>query len=213
MNYERFFVCLKERVADDFGDSFDSSLLDELSLSLSHRRYSPTTAGDHYRSRAAKVPAYYNPNSHTIHLNVGILESAERDLIENIYYHELLHAASHHARITTDTEKILKSGLKIQVWDTHDRQKTLHRSLNEGLTQYFANLNTQGGSAYRNEVTVIGKLIQRIGMSELKDAYFGSGIDRLERKVRVTMGESVFERLSLLVDTKHYEAAVTLLSH
>lgn len=211
-SYEQFFVTMKQRVMTDFGAHFDTSRLDHLSLSLSRTKSRMNSSGDQYRSRTAKVPAYYNPNTHTVHLNLNILEHASFNLIENVYYHELMHAASHHARIAHDNQKVLKSGLKIQVWDENDQQRTLHRSLNEGVTQYFANLESANGAAYRREVQVIGKLIQRIGLNEIRAAYFGPAIDQLERRMHVSIGEGAFEELSELVDAKEYESAEALLS-
>lgn len=202
---------MKQRVAHDLGDHFDTSVLNTLSLSLSHHK-KHGTANDQYRSRTSKVPAYYNPNNHSIHLNIAALESASDELVENIYYHELVHAASHHAKFITGDTKVLKSGLKVQVWDEFDQQQTLHRSLNEGMTQYIANTYTKGGSAYKREVTIIGKLIQRIGLVELRGAFFGADIDKLEEKVRVTLGDNAFQELSRLVDKKEYEAAEALVT-
>lgn len=213
-SYEQFFVVVKEKVIHDLGDSFNTSIFDYLTLSLSRVRRSPHAGSDHYyRSRASKasrVPAYYNPNSHSIHLNLQVLEAANERLIENIYYHELVHAASNHTRTHKENLKILKSGLKVQVWDESERQITLNRSLNEGVTQYFANTYTAGGPAYKNEVKIIGRLIRKIGLRELKNAYFGPAIDELERKVNATLGDNTFETLSELVDTKEYDRALAL---
>ncbi len=179
MNYESYFVSLKQRVIQDLGDYFCATRLDELTLALSQSRRSRSQTNDQYRSRQAKVPAFYNPNTHTIHLNISALEAADGSLVENIYYHELVHAASHHARIFNDNHKSLKSGIKIQVWDQNDNQTTHYRHLNEGITQYFANSFTSGGNAYKNEVAIIGRLVQRIGLHELRAAYFGPEIERL----------------------------------
>lgn len=211
MNYEVFFNTIKERVATDLGDAFDASLLDTLALSLTQTQRSRLRSNDQYRSRAAKIPAYYNPNTHTVHLNTNVLEVASNELVENIYYHELVHASSHHAKMQHDGLKILKSGLKIQMWDENDKQVVMHRGLNEGLTQYFANCNTPGGPAYRREVQIIGKLIQKIGLAPLKAAYFGSGIDQLEEQMSATFGQGFFNHLSALVDAKEYDAAEALI--
>jgi hypothetical protein len=211
VDYETFFISVKERIAHDLHGHFDTSVLDTLTLSMSRTRQQGKSA-DQYRSKTSKVPAYYNPNNHSVHLNVSVLEAASEELVENICYHELVHAASHHAKFLANGRKVLKSGLKIQVWDETDTQQTLHRNLNEGMTQYIANSYTNGGSAYRNEVTIVGKLIQRIGLSELRAAYFGADIDKLEEKVRVTLGEGVFEELSTLLDQKEYEAAEALVN-
>lgn len=212
VNYERFFVAMRERVINDLGDSFSADILDELTLSLSHQKAPHYRSTDEYRSRPAKVPAYYNPNTHTIHLNIDVLDSADDQLVENIYYHELVHASSHHARMTFDGQKILKSGLKVQVWDEDENQVTLHRGLNEGITQYLANSFTAGGPAYKSEVAIIGKLISKIGMKPLKEAYFGSAIDQLETHVAARFGAGTFQRLSQLVDAREYEAAAALIS-
>lgn len=215
-SYEQFFVAVKEKVMYDLGDSFDTSLFDYLTLSLSRVRSSPhATSDNYYRSRVSKtsrVPAYYNPNSHSIHLNLTVLEAANEKLIENIYYHELVHAASNHTRIQKENLKILKSGLKVQVWDETNHQITQNRSLNEGVTQYFANTYTSGGPAYKNEVKIIGRLVRKIGLRELKNAYFGPAIDGLEHKVNVTLGDDTFETLSEIVDNKEYERAMNLVS-
>lgn len=212
MDYETFFVEIKHRVLNDLGDSFDTGRLAHLSLSLTHNSRSRFHSNDQYRSKTAKIPAYYNPNSHSVHLNVGVLESASSTLVENIYYHELVHASSHHAKMEYDGCKILKSGLKIQMWDEQDKQIVLHRGLNEGLTQYFANSHTAGGPAYRREVQIVGKLIHKIGLSTLKSAYFGPAIDQLELKMRATFGADIFQELSVLVDEKRYDEAEALIS-
>lgn len=212
MNYESFFVDVKQRVLRDLGDSFSPNLLNDLSLSLNYKKRSALNSNDQYRSRTAKIPAYYNPNSHTIHLNISVIESAEPTLIENIYYHELVHASSHHARLTHNGMKILKSGLKIQMWDENDKQVTLHRGLNEGLTQYMANSHTSGGPAYRREVSIVGQLIQKIGLQPMKAAYFGPAIDQLEKKMAVTYGANTFNQLSSLIDEKRYDEAEALIT-
>lgn len=210
MDHQSFFETMKQRIAADLTGHFDTTVLDNLKLSMSRTKRRGNSS-DQYRSRTAKVPAYYNPNNHSIHINLSVIERAPESLVENIYYHELVHAASHHSKFMMDDKKVLKSGLKVQIWDDDDTQRTLHRNLNEGMTQYIANSYTQGGSAYKNEVAIIGKLIQKIGMSELRAAYFGADIDKLEEKVRVTLGEGVFQELSVLVDEKQYEAAEVLL--
>jgi hypothetical protein len=117
VNYEVFFVSIKERVLGDLRGNFEPTKLDTLSLALGYQSQS-AQSNDHYRSKTSKVPAYYNPNTHTVHLNIEVLEKASDRLIENIYYHELLHATSHHARLTLrNGTNVLKSGLKIQAWD------------------------------------------------------------------------------------------------
>lgn len=211
MNYESLFVVIKQRVAHDLRDHFDTTVLDSLTISMSRIRRRSSNS-DQYRSKTAKVPAYYNPNNHSVHLNLAVLEVASESLVENIYYHELVHAASHHAKFFLNGKKVLKSGLKVQVWDENDSQQILHRSLNEGMTQYIANTYTTGGSAYKNEVAIIGKLVQKIGFSELRAAYFGSEIDKLEEKIRVTLGSDIFQELSALVDKKEYAAAEALIN-
>ncbi len=211
MDYQEFFAAIKERVMHDLEADIDRSLFNSLSLSMTysqHRRGS----NDQYRSKTAKVPAYYNPNSHTVHLNVNVIESADEDLVENIYYHELVHAGSHHARMSFDGMRILKSGLKIQTWNEEDEALTLHRGLNEGFTQFIANSYTNGGSAYKREVEVIGRLVKKIGLQDLKEAYFGPGIDALERKISAVLGAGVFQQLSALVDAKEYDEALALIS-
>jgi hypothetical protein len=211
VNLERFFHRVKHDVIADLGTDFDRQIFEKLSLSFIHVKQSSTSSSDHYRSKTAKVPAYYNPNSHTVHLNIPILESAKDSLVENIFYHELIHAASHHDRLTIKKWKVLKSGLKMQIWNEKNRQTIINRNLNEGLTQYFANLNTEGGPAYKNEVEIVGRLIQKIGLTELKAAYFGPHIDKLERKTNAVLGTNVFEQISKLVDERKYEEARALL--
>ncbi len=210
MNYEHFFVTIKNRIQTDLEGYFPPFLLDGLSLSLNYGKRSHQSS-DLYRSRTAKAPAYYNPNSHTVHLNIAILENAQPSLVENIYYHELVHATSHHAHLEYQGNKILKSGLKVQLWDENDRPITLHRGLNEGFTQYLANSYTSGGPAYKPEVQVIGKLIRKIGVRSLTEAYFGPSIDKLEQRMAIVLGSGIFQQLSQLVDAKEYEAALALL--
>lgn len=212
VDFEHFFVSIRQRVIQDLGDNFHPLLLEELSLQLNYRKRFHNSSSDQYRGKAAKVPAYYNPNSHVIHLNLEVLEKASRDLVENIYYHELLHAASHHSRVRYQNLDVLKSGLKIQTWDDSDRHTTLHRGFNEGLTQYLANCYTKGGPAYKHEVRLVGKLTRKIGLAELKAAYFGPRIDLLNRKVAVGLGRNFLHELSSLLDKKRYEEAETLLA-
>lgn len=213
MNYEAFFVAIKERVLADLGEAFDTTILDHLSLSLNYgsQHRSRHRQNDQYRSKTAKIPAYYNPNSHTVHLNIGVVEQAEPTVVENIYYHELVHASSHHAQMSRSSQSVLKSGLKIQLWDINGNPVTLHRGLNEGLTQYLANMYTSGGPAYRREVTIIGKLVRRIGLAPLKAAYFGADIDKLEMVMNVVLGTGALQRLSKLVDAKQFDEAEALL--
>jgi hypothetical protein len=210
VNYEQYFVAVKNRVINDLGDAFSSATLDHLSLALNYKKYTRNDANDQYRAQAAKVPAYYNPNTHVVHLNVPVLERASESLIENIYYHELVHATSNHCRMSYRGKRVLKSGLKIQSWDLEDNQTTLYRGLNEGLTQYFANTYTVGGPAYKSEVEIIGKLVKRIGMKELRQAYFDTGIEALDRKIGAVLGEGFLAELSDLVDAKEFEAAHAL---
>ncbi len=74
MNYERFFVSVKAQMVNDLGINFDPRVLDHLALSLSYRSQLIQAASDQYRSKASKVPAFYNPNTHTVHFNIDILK-------------------------------------------------------------------------------------------------------------------------------------------
>lgn len=214
MDYQTHFTELKQRLITDLGDSFDTARLQGLAISVLHTPNSnrKTGSNDQYRSKEAKIPAYYNPNTHTIHLNVGLLEKAQPQLVENVYYHELVHASSHHSKMDIKGLNVLKSGLKIQIWDEDDQQTVIHRGLNEGLTQYFANRFTAGGPAYRNEVKIVGRLIRRLGLTPFKKAYFGCGIESLETQAEVTLGRGILNQISALVDAKEYERAEALIS-
>ncbi len=212
MRYEQLFVVMKERVLNDLSPYCNSAVMTNLGLALSQHNRTQAGTSDQYRSKAAKVPAYYNPNTHTIHLNISVLESTTAQVVENIYYHELVHAASHHARLTVKGRRVLKSGLKVQLWDEENKEIILNRGLNEGMTQYLANTFTEGGPAYRREVAILGRIIQRIGLADLRAAYFGPAIDQLEKKMAVTFGPNVLNQLSAFLDRKDYETAEALIS-
>lgn len=214
VDYQSHFSKLKQRLISDLGDSFDPSRLNDLAVSVLHTPNSSRKSGsnDQYRSKEAKIPAYYNPNSHTIHLNVKLLEKAAPQLVENVYYHELVHASSHHSKMAIRDLTVLKSGLKIQFWDEDNQQTVIHRGLNEGLTQYFANHFTAGGPAYRNEVKIIGRLIRRLGLTPFKKAYFSCELEGLETQAEVTLGQGVLNQISALVDIKEYEQAEALIA-
>jgi hypothetical protein len=211
LSYEETFLAVRNRIISDLGDNFERTLLQDLKLSFNYVQSAKAGQNDRYASKSAKAPAYYNPNTHTIHLNTGVIKNAKTEVLENIYYHELTHAASHHARMELNGVQILKSGLKIQTWDQKKRPTTLHRGLNEGMTQYLANSHTSGGPAYRQEVDVIGRLIRRIGLTPLKAAYFGPAIDQLDRTMTAVFGTDAFNNLSTVVDNKEYELALKLI--
>lgn len=212
MNYEQLFASAKQRLIGDLGHSFSPALLDQLSLSWSYSDQPILSNRDEYRSKTSKIPAYYNPNTHTVHLDVSILKQTDQNTVENIYYHELVHASSHHARIIDNGRKILKSGLKIQMWDQDNCQTTLHRGLNEGLTQYLANSYTDAGPAYKNEVAIIGRITGLIGLRALKNAYFGPAINQLEQYIDAKFGAGAFYRLSSLTDQKDFTTIAALIT-
>lgn len=208
LDYHHYFDSLK----DSFSQGFDlpgvEQKLATVRLVIGSSRSGRPAANDQYRSKSANVPAYYNPNTHAVYLNRTLLDKASPKIVHNICYHELLHAVSHHASINYQGRRILKSGLKIQMWDDENRQRVIHRGLNEGLTQYLANSHTDGGPAYREEVRIIGRLTQLIGLQPLNAAYFGPSIDRLERQLSAKLGVNGFNDLSELIDKKNYSAAM-----
>lgn len=204
MSYEEVFFAVRNRLIDDLGDNFERTLLQDLKLTINTTGLR-AGANDRYASRNTAAPAYYNPNTHTVHVNAHVVTRAKATLLENIYYHELTHAASHHARMELNGTQVLKSGLKIQTWDSKKRATTLHRGLNEGMTQYLANTHTSGGPAYKNEVDIIGRLIRRIGMTPLKAAYFGPAIDQLDRTLSAVFGADALNEISSAVDQRNFD--------
>lgn len=208
LDYHHYFDSLK----DSFSQGFDlpgvEQKLTTVRLVIGSSRSGRPAANDQYRSKSANVPAYYNPNTHAVYLNRTLLDKASPKIVHNICYHELLHAVSHHASINYQGRRILKSGLKIQMWDDENRQRVIHRGLNEGLTQYLANSHTDGGPAYREEVRIVGRLTQLIGLQPLNAAYFGPSIDRLERQLSAKLGVNSLNDLSELIDKKNYSAAM-----
>ena len=211
MRFESFFVTVREQVMTDLDGTVPISVFDSLQVEFVSSFTYQKKSSDQYRSKRAAVPAYYNPNSHTVHINTTVLEDADTELTENVFYHELVHAASHHGPVEHETLKVLKSGLKMQVWNTSGRQIVLNRSLNEGFTQYVANMYTSGGPAYKGEVEIVGRLIGKLGLNELKNAYFGPHIAELEQKTNIVLGHGVFERIAKALDNKDFELAHALL--
>lgn len=208
LGYEETFLKVRNRVISDLGENFvKQTLLQDLKLSIDQAPLRPSF-NDRYTAHSIKAPAYYNPNTHTVHVNPNVLKRVKTALLENIYYHELTHAASHHARIEFNDRPALKSGLKIQSWDANNQPTTLHRGLNEGFTQYLANTHTSTGPAYRREVEVIGLLIRKIGLNPLKTAYFSPAIDQLDRVMNATFGDNALNKLSSALDDKEYSLAL-----
>lgn len=207
MDINKEFVRVRSKFMDEQGDFFQFKLVNQLNLNINQSVYSPNQLQDRYLSPTTKSPAYYNPNSGTIHVNESLIRKVSPNVLENILYHELAHAASHHAQMTIDGARVLKSGLKIQTYDKANHPITLNRGLNEGFTQYITNSQTTFGPAYRQEVAIIGQLVRKIGLKPFKLAYFGPAINQLEQILSAIFGSETWNEVSHALDTKQFGLA------
>ncbi len=164
------------------------------------------------RSSAVRVPAYYNPNDHTIYLNKSILAHTTAKKIFNICYHELTHATSYHHTWQEGRASYFQSGLKLEVY-RGAAYSCHHRALNEGVVQFLTNAETQGlEPAYQDEVTCIAFMMMVIGITVVKQTLAQGSLHRLEETFHAHFGDNTFQTFSRLLDKKEYHAAQQLLA-
>jgi hypothetical protein len=165
---------------------------------------------DNYRLKS-RVPAYYNPNNHTIYLNKDILYKLKPSTILNICYHELLHAISAHKTWNEKRKTFFQSGLKLEIYE-FSTYKCKNRALNEGIVQYFTNKHTNAPEpAYLNEVSLVGHVTSVLGENTFQNALLTGDHNQLQQKFDAIYGINKFEQFSAALDKKEFIFAASLL--
>lgn len=157
------------------------------------------------------VPAFYDANDHIIHLNHRLLSGLKSETSALICYHELIHAASHHAADESDGSTTLWSGIRIELFNRAGRRTRVYNHLlNEGVVQAFA-VEALGleheDYAYRREVGVAHRLIESVGYRTVADALFAGRYDQLEHRFAAAHSNAAITELGTLVDSREYDAA------
>ncbi len=161
---------------------------------------------DHYQV-SSRVPAYYNPNNHTVYLNEIVLKRVSAAKAYNVCYHELVHAISNHHTWKHTSRSYFRSGVKIEVYYSNNYE-CKHRALNEGITQYLTNTNTEATEpAYQNEVVLVQKIAKTLGKRVLVEAVVLGKGNILQNLFDARYGQDSFEHFSSCLDKKDYQTA------
>jgi len=167
---------------------------------------------DNYR-RYVTVPAYYDPNAHTVYLNKPVLSEEPEPTIRFVCYHELLHGASTHQDYTDGNAHIYQSGLKIERYE-NGRYMCQNRLLNEGCIQFLTKQHNPvpiNGYAYQYETDLVAHMAKKIGIKLITNALFHHGYQDLIEAFQSQYGPGSFYRFSRLIEKRKYDEASTLI--
>ncbi len=198
-------------IESHFATASGLSHVSQVTVSIVDARGMAQSLGqDCYRTKS-RIPAYYNPNNHTIYLNQDILENTPRTTLLNICYHELVHAVSKHHTWREGTKSFFQSGLKLEIY--HKQSYICrYRALNEGVVQYFTNTHTEATEpAYQKEVAVVTKLVQALGEETVRQASIEGNISLLQEAFALTFPHTSLDALAELLDRKKYDTALSIL--
>ncbi len=170
---------------------------------------------DQYR-RFVRVPAYYDPNNHTVYLNTPVIRRGPHLTRYIICYHELLHGASVHRNYKTSLgTHVFQSGIKIERF-SQKSYRCINRQLNEGCIQYVATHNNNVPSnryGYAEEVALVEKLALVIGRDVIHSALFYGKLDHLITEFEAVFGRKTFALFSRHLDRRNYQAAREILRY
>lgn len=207
-------IPMTTRIKDTFASAYKTIAADFSSETtndhLANIKMAPLTApvrgGDQCKAKN-RVPAYYNPNNHTIYFNRAILNTLSETTIYNICYHELLHAISCHQSYDTTTATVFQSGIKMEFY-SGGPYRCVNRGLNEGIVQYLTNVHTHTYEhAYKNEVYLVAQAISFIGLDPFLTAFFEGEVSVLESSFDEVFGQGAFTDFARAIDNKDYDKA------
>lgn len=169
--------------------------------------------GDNYRNYT-RIPAYYDPNTHTIFINRAIVPDVNEKTLYTICYHELVHGASYHSTYTEGDAQVFQSGIKTERYG--DGWYTCaHRLLNEGIVQYFTVKHTNQNHenlAYKHEVAIVKQLIEKLGEPVISRALYYGTVTELEDVFNRNFGAGTFFTFSRHIDKRRYSEAEAMVT-
>lgn len=171
--------------------------------------------GDNYR-RYLNIPAYYDPNDHTVFLNRQALTRTSEATNFIICYHELIHGASVHKNYRNERGSyIFQSGVKIERYGKRT-YTCKNKLLNEGLVQFFTvhyNQVRANDYGYAQEVRLVTVIAEHLGTAILEQALFYGEYDKLCTEFDAHFGTGSFARFSSALDRRDYRKAESILRY
>jgi hypothetical protein len=167
---------------------------------------------DNYE-RFAHIPAYYDPNIHTIFLNKTHLSSLPSKTIFIVCYHELIHGASLHVSYKLPGVNVFQSGIKFERYRTN-QYKCYNRLLNEGMVQYLTTYYNKLDSeqfAYPKEVGVVKQIAQDLGVEVVKNALLYEQYTHLKTRFDAFYGQDTFAQLTDSMDKRAFRKVKLIL--
>lgn len=212
MTHELYSIFLKAqaKLSSDFNNEAVKTHLHTLKVRTYNNR--PSSRGtDQYRAKS-RVPAYYDPNCHTIYLNSLLLGELRESTVYNVCYHELVHAASyHHSYPANDGAVVYQSGIKLEIY-RGSNYACRNRGLNEGTVQSIANKNTIQEVAYSQEAELVELAQDSIGTEPFYNALFEGEVFALETTFNAYFGKGTFRQFATALDKRDFETARDLVT-
>ncbi len=208
------FLSALQKIAADLKDTESTSKLNAIKLRiLPAHSFAKSLHATQYR-RYTHIPAYYDPNGHSVYLNQDALLGMPAKTIHLICYHELVHAVSRHDDYWQNNVHFFQSGLKIETYRDHN-YTCANRLLNEGITQfltvYFNNVESKD-YAYRDEVKLIEQLVGVIGFEAVRDALLSGKIQNFIAAFEFHFGRGQFHAFTNALEKQNYSAAQSILA-
>jgi len=207
--------------------SAKNKVLDDFSCPIVHRRIrhvrsrivpqhvmSSNLNGDNYR-RKRSIPAYYDPNIHTVFLNDTALTGYDDTTLFVICYHELVHSASLHISYNLAALNVFQSGIKFERYYQTD-YKCFNRLLNEGIVQYFTTANNgfdYTNFGYPREVALVVTLATDLGSVCIKNALLYEDYPQFKVRFEAIYGHESFAHFTELLDNRDYVGAQSILKN
>jgi hypothetical protein len=213
LRVENVFYQAKVKILQDYSDRTITNRISTIKLAtVTSKEMARTLSADSYTS-AKSVPAFYDPNNHTVFLNSRAISKADSTTSFIICYHELMHAASHHVNYQIHEANIFQSGIKIETYLSNNYSCT-NRLFNEGIVQFLTtdnNLVDPARFGYYQEVRLITRLVHDLGKKLLEQAIFNGAHGFFMTRFDEHYGRGRFAEFSLALDKKHYQGAEMIL--
>lgn len=161
-----------------------------------------------------RIPAFYDPNKDTVYINEPLSRELDKQLLTDIFHHELIHAIGDHSITEKEAEVTYKSGLKLQVVRGR-KEYSYFKGLNEGFVQYLSNQITgkrQNPQAYRREVAIVGQLVEKIGLTVFWQAFFYDQLSPLYQQAELKLGKGSLRKIDARMNKGNYRGAWRLLA-
>jgi len=206
---KKIFLAAQKKIIEDFSCPIVSDRLESIDCCLdTASSLSRNLRQDNYRD-TTRIPAYYDPNNHTVFLNRSCLAFTPEKIIFVICYHELVHGASLHVNYDLPGVSVFQSGIKFERY--HKRNyRCFNRLLNEGIVQFLTVDNNQlsvQDYAYVKEVMIVQELVHQLGLTVVKKALLYEQYTQLKTRFEERFGPSSFTTFTQDIDQKQYHKA------